>query len=293
MNGSVRLAFAGAAATINRRGAEPVSWSVDGKELLWSADPAFWPRSSPILFPIVGRARGGVIRVDRRSYPMGVHGFAASLHFDVLEESAEAVTLIARDNPTTFGQFPFPFRLEVRYRLQRSTLSAAFQVVNPGKGNLPYALGFHPGFAWPFSAGGRRDEYIVRFECDEEPTVPVITRDGLFANARRPVPLRGGVLPLRNGIMDQEALCFINARSRTIGFVAPDGAAIRMTAENFPHFALWSKPAAPFLCLEAWTGYGDPDDFVGDIDDKPSMLRLAPGDGVRHALEFVYEERST
>ena len=34
------------------------------KELLWQADPAFWKRHAPILFPFVGNVNKGVYRYN-------------------------------------------------------------------------------------------------------------------------------------------------------------------------------------------------------------------------------------
>jgi hypothetical protein len=65
-----------------------------------------------------------------------------------------------------------------------------------------------------------------------------------------------------------------------------------MELENFPHIALWSRSVkgigAPFLCLEAWTGHGDPEGFSGDIFAKPSMRALAPGETARSAARLLW-----
>ena len=40
----------------------PVSYThllaLDGREYLWQADPTFWGKHAPVLFPIVGSLRG-------------------------------------------------------------------------------------------------------------------------------------------------------------------------------------------------------------------------------------------
>src|SRR5439155_23245679 len=161
------------------------------------------------------------------------------------------------------------FQLDVTWRLASRQLGVAFAVTNTGETPLPYALGWHPGFAWPFSVGGRRDDYAIAFEEPERPEVPVITADGLFSRSLRQVPLVGRDLLLSESLMAKEALCFLEARSRSLRFVAPDGAAIRVELQDFPHIALWSRPPSPFLCIEAWTGHGDPEGFTGDISEKP------------------------
>ena len=61
-----------------------------------------------------------------------------------------------------------------------------------------------------------------------------------------------------------------------------------MDFRGFDHAALWTRPGAPFLCLEAWTGYSDPEGFTGDLFQKPSMRVLAPRATCRHEATFRY-----
>ena len=46
-----------------------------GKEYLWQADERFWPRHSPILFPIVCGLWNGKYRIDGFEYALERHGF--------------------------------------------------------------------------------------------------------------------------------------------------------------------------------------------------------------------------
>jgi len=281
---TIRLRSGASSAVIAAFGAEPLAWTVGGRDLLWTGDPAFWPRVSPVLFPTVGRVRDGELRVDGKTYPMEIHGFAPESEFLVAGRSGDSVRLVLEDNEKTRRRYPFAFRLEITYRLTGEALSTEFNVVNPGDKSLPYALGFHPGFRWPFLEGGR-ENHSIEFELAEEPSVPVITKDGLFSSEKRPAPLQGRILPLDETVLAREALCFLDAASGWVRFVRPGGA-IRMSAENFSHWALWSLPGAPFVSIEAWTGYGDPDGFAGDITEKPSMRFLEPGGQSLHRVEF-------
>jgi galactose mutarotase-like enzyme len=277
-----------ASATISTRGAEPVAWSVAGRGLLWTGDPAYWARISPVLFPTVGRVRNGELRVGGKAYPMEIHGFAPASEFSVAERSGDAVRFVLEDDAETRRRYPFAFRLEAAYRLTEHALTTEFRVVNPGDRPLPFAIGFHPGFRWPFGAGGRA-RYLIEFEQAENAAVPVITKDGLFSTEKRPSPLKGRTLPLDETVLAREALCFLDAKSRHVRLVSPGDGAIRMSAENFSHWALWSRSGAPFVSIEAWTGHGDPDGFMGDITEKPSMRFLAPGAESRHRVEFLWQ----
>jgi len=276
-----------ARASIATLGAEARAWSVGGIDLLWAGDARIWDAISPILFPVVGWTREGV-RVAGRRYPLGVHGFAAQLMFAVTAEGEDHVRMEAQDDATTRALYPFAFRLALDYRLTQSALNVAIEVANPGPDVMPYACGLHPGFRWPF-AGGNRGGAFVRFERPESADVPVIAPGGLFSEATRRVALHEGVrLPIDDALFASEAACFLNLNSRSLSFRQADGAAIAMDFPGFSHAALWSRPGAPFLSLEAWTGYGDPVGFDGELSQKPSMRLLEPQAKARHEAAFRF-----
>jgi galactose mutarotase-like enzyme len=229
-----------------------------------------------------------MIAIGPKQYPMNVHGFASATRFSQVVSDDASTCLRLTDTPATRSIFPFSFQLDVSYRVVARRLDVTFVATNTGNQSLPYSLGWHPGFAWPFSIGSR-EQYAVEFEQPERPEIPVITSDGLFSSHLRSIPIVGKRLQVTDALLADEALCFLEARSRSLRFMAPDGAAIRMEFEDFPHIALWSRPPAPFLCIEAWTGHGDPEGFGGDIHEKPSMRILPAGGHATHAVRLTYE----
>jgi galactose mutarotase-like enzyme len=275
-----------ASAEIALAGAEARAWRVNGRELLWPGDPAIWDQISPILFPVVGWTRDGE-RVDGRQYALGLHGFAAAQTFAVEAQSPNAVRLTLRDNAETRAVYPFSFRLTLDYRLSDSALEMAMEVENSDSAPMPYACGLHPGFRWPFVDGSRQG-YAIHFEKPERPEVPVLAPGGLIAPRSRPIPIEGSELKLTDELFARDALCFIDPASRSLRFVEPGGAAIELALGGFPHFALWMRPGAPYLCLEAWTGYSDPEGFAGELKDKPGMRILARGEVVRHSATYAF-----
>ncbi|GEP05003.1 aldose 1-epimerase family protein [Methylobacterium oxalidis] len=280
----------GSTARIALHGAEPVSWRAGGREYLWSGDPAHWNRHAPWLFPVVGASAEGRIRAGGRDYPMAQHGFARDLPFAVAARSADAATLRLTDSDETHAHYPFAFRLDITARIRPAGLDFAVEVENPGPDALPYAVGFHPAFPWPFAGGARAagGGYAVAFEAAEAPRVPEVGAGGLLLREERGVPLDGRVLPLDPALFT-EALVFRNARSRHLRFTGPGGAAIRMAVEDFPHLAVWTKPTAPFLSLECWTGHADWAGFTGEIAERDSQRLLAPGERARHAVRLDLE----
>lgn len=283
----VQLKSGAASATLALLGAEPVSWRPGGRELIWEGDPRHWSDRAPILFPVVGASSGGAVRVGGQAYPMPQHGFARRLPFTLAERSEARARLVLADTPETRAAYPFAFRLEVEAELEEAALALTFTVANTGEAELPFSLGFHPAFPWPFD-GGDREAYAVRFEAAETARLPDVVPGGLLAPGGRRLPLDGTRLAL-DPAMFTEALCVLGAESRSLRFVAPSGAAIGMAVENFPHLALWTRPDAPFLSLEAWTGHADWAGFAGELRDRASITRLAPGAEARHLVRLTWE----
>ncbi len=265
-------------------GAELKSWTINRLQLLWQGDEKHWRRSAPVLFPVVGQCCGGTIAIGGRRYPMNLHGFASSCRFRIAARSKNMVTFRLSDTPDTRRCYPFAFEFSVTYRIDRRCIAVDFDVANTGDGSMPYAVGFHPGFSWPGRATDAAGKVV--FDREEQPHVPAITTDNLFATRRRPIELDGCILELTNDNLDSGALCFLNARSKNVTFQPTDRPAIRVDNQGFPHIAIWTKSGAPFLSIESWTGHGDPDGFDGEFFDKPSMRILVPGARERHRVRI-------
>jgi galactose mutarotase-like enzyme len=274
-------------AVVALQGAELVSWRANGEELIWAPDAAVWDQTAPILFPVVGWTRDARIRVADKSYPLGLHGFAWKKRFEVAQHSADFVRLALTDDAETRALYPFSFRFEVEFRLLAKGLQNDLLVTNTGDVALPYACGLHPAFRWPLV--GSTEAHAIVFEKEEGAEVPMIGPGGLISRRKKTVPMEGRRLPLSQPLFANDALCFFGLNSRRLEYDNKAGVRLIMELRDFPHIGFWSLPPAPFLCIEPWTGYGDPEDFHGDLFEKPSMRRLDPGESARHGATFHLE----
>ena len=74
-------------------------------------------------------------------------------------------------------------------------------------------------------------------------------------------------------------LGFLDASVINDVILYPDGSPyITMECGEFPNFGIWSKPGAPFVCLEPWLGRADNVGFEGEICDKPGITAVNSGD---------------
>ena len=79
--------------TVNIHGAElsSIREKKNDTQYLWNADPKYWNRSSPVLFPFVGGVKDKVYRHEGVEYPMNQHGFARDMDFDLLSQTENEV----------------------------------------------------------------------------------------------------------------------------------------------------------------------------------------------------------
>jgi galactose mutarotase-like enzyme len=278
---------AGDAATVDPFGAELRTWRCSGVDLIWAKDPKIWDQTAPILFPVVGWTRGGAVRVKGESYPLALHGFAWRKLFRIAEQAPDFLRLDLAADAETRRLYPFDFRFGVEFRLLPGGLENALVVTNTGAEPLPYACGLHPAFRWPL-AGSTAPHRLI-FDEAESPEVPVIGPGGLLSLNKRTLPMQDGVLPLQPELFAKDALVFLNRRSRRLAFDNGAGARLIVETDDFPHIGFWTLPPAPYLCIEPWTGHGDPEDFFGDLFEKPSMRLLEPGASARHVAVFRFE----
>lgn len=243
-----------------------------------------WAGRAPILFPIVGMLAGGTYRIGGKSFTLSRHGFARGKSFEVVANTSSSATLRLRSDASTLAVYPFPFELEVSYALASATLSVTALVRNVGTEALPASLGFHPGFRWPLPNGAGRAEHFIEFESDEPAPVRRINSEGLLTPERLPTPVVQRRLALVDDLFRDDVLIFDRLNSRSLRYGTEHGAKIEVRFPDATFLGLWTKPGAPFICIEPWQGVTDPVGFTGDFTHKPGVFTVAPG--ASHSLNM-------
>jgi len=284
----VTIAGPGLSAGIAAEGAE-LQWlrDADGRDLLWDGDPAFWAGRAPILFPIVGAVTGGVIQVDGREYALPRHGFARRRTFTLVDRSPGSTRFRLDADPETRAVYPFDFRLDLIFTIERATLDIAAELTSPTDAPLAASFGFHPAFRWPLPYGQPRAAHRLTFAADEPAPVRRLDGDGLIRPDRLPTPITDRELALDDSLFVDDALILDSPASRRIVYGVPGAPGLQIDFPDMPMLGIWSKPGAGFLCIEPWAGIADPAGYTGDFHEKPGIVSVGPGGMGRFAMQIT------
>ena len=275
--GLIRIATDQIAVTVSALGAEMQNLQdARGREYLWNGDPAFWSGRSPILFPIVGRAPEDRISLGDHSAPMAQHGFARRSRFALVAHDPCSCTHELTPTPEIRAVWPREFRLRVTHRVAGNTLSVQAEVCNRDHRPMPFGLGFHPAFRWPLPGAGEQP-HIVTLDNGATPGMARLS-GGLLPPERHPSPFENGRLVLEQSLFDADAMIFPEGAGTGLRYGPEADPALRFRFDNLPNLALWTKPGAPFVCIEPWHGMAARLGGSDQIADRPYALTLPAGD---------------
>ena len=289
MTDTIRIAADALSADFSTLGAEMRALRDEaGRDLLSDGPPEYWTGRAPFLFPIVGAVNRDRIHIDGHTYPMAKHGFARKREFTVVGAQSDRVTFQLAADAATRELYPFDFRLDITHRIEGATLHTEATLTNPNDVALPASFGFHPAFRWPLPWGGdRADHRLVFDKAEPAPIRRIDTATGLVLPDPVPTPIEGDTLAPRDDMFVPDALIFDQLRSRSVRFGVPGGRMLRVDFPEMPLLGVWTKPGAPFLCIEPWQGLADPVGYDGDFRAKPHVIEVAPGAERRFAIAIT------
>ena len=241
----------------------------DGREYMWQGDPAYWGRTSPVLFPIVGGLKDGRYRVDGREYAMGQHGFARDMEFRLKSQVASEIWFFLESNEETFQKYPYPFLLEIGYEIIDRTVVVKWRVSNQAKEPIWFSIGGHPAFLCPIDPGTDQTQYRLVFD-EKEKLVSSCIEGGLLGKEKKTYALREGILPITSDLFDEDALVIEGDQAHSVALARPNGRPYLTVDFDAPLFGIWSPPKkkAPFICIEPWYGRCDSADFTGEFQER-------------------------
>lgn len=268
-------------------GGEPLSIKIGDHEYLWHRDAKYWKSSAPVLFPTVGRLRGGEWCDGDVTYPMGNHGFARHQQMKALA-MRDFAEFTLTDNEESRKSYPYSFTLRRRFKLAKNSILETITVTNTDSRDMHFGIGLHPGFMIP--EGRAR----LSLELAEEPKRQLLSPAFLMADEDEPYALRDGkYIDLDNSLFDNDAIILTGVKSATLE--SPDSE--RSVTVIFPdakYVGFWQPDHsdAPFLCIEPWQSLPASDAPAGSpadqISERKGFVTLAPGASYNFSCTFIF-----
>lgn len=242
------------------------------QEYMWQADPQYWNRTSPVLFPFVGKLKNSSYAYEGNTYTMKPHGFARDMEYQLLSKTDTTIWLKITDNEQTLENYPFSFTLCIGYELIDNELKVLWEVSNSSE-NAPlhFSIGAHPAFNCPIHGENTKAGYKLYFggvdEIHHHGNDPVT---GLSIDEDLVLPLENHCATITPEFFDRCTYIIENRQTSEVGIEDLDGNRYVTVLFDMPLFALWSPEGknAPFLCIEPWYGRCDSVDFEGSLEER-------------------------
>ena len=276
-------------------GAELVSIVANETEYLWQADPKYWGRHSPVLFPIVGRVWDNTYRHKGSLYELGQHGFARDKDFQLTYEEDDALIYSLESDEDTLKKYPFPFVLEIGYRLKGNRIEVMWSVQNTGNETMYFQIGAHPAFYYRDLDPVTNERGFLDFGKNKKTLDFVFpTEKGCTPEKRETLTLNEGMLELTPATFQCDTYIFENNQLKKITLTDKQKNPYLSLEFESPLVAVWSPsvahPDVPFVCIEPWYGRCDTVGYHGEFKDRRWMQVLEPDKSFEASYSIVLED---
>ena len=245
-------------------------------EYMWSGDPAFWGKKSPVLFPVVGTLKNDIYYYNHKEYSLSRHGFAREMDFMVTAQTSSSAQFTLQSNEITFSKYPFSFRFDVIYSLKADKLVVNYKITNTGNDRLYFSVGGHPAFKVPLVNDTVYNDYYLEFNKPETTGRWPISKDGLIESSPAPLLNNKNRLSLSKELFYNDALVFKNLVSDKISLRSEKITnGLEFDFAGFPYLGIWAAKNADFVCIEPWCGIADSVTSDQQIVDKEGINKLA------------------
>lgn len=215
--------------TVSTKGAElrSIFCKKSSEELLWQADSKWWGKSAPILFPRINMEENNLTSITE----ITKHGFTRDHHFEVVALSENKIVL--NQNENMIENFDFPFNFVCEFELAENTLKVNYKI----NAAFEFMIGSHPAFNINLKSNVIKNPGAKYFKLMDQKI-----------NFEESYNLESDSLELTKDTFSQDALIFAN-NYKDSSVVLNDKIALTHSAQ---YLGVWSKPDAPFVCLEPW-----------------------------------------
>ena len=221
---------------------------------------------------------------------MPQHGFARDFEFEPITKLDNFHSYVLKSNKITKNRYPYDFELYTTYRLDENKLTTIYKVINTGDATLPFGIGGHPAFKID-QEELKKGNYYLEFEEDEDKIHFLYLVDGLVGTEyARNTMIDKRRIAIGSETFNNDALIMKGITSHKISLKNKESGKTLLTMDftGFPYLAIWSKPNAPFICIEPWYSTADTIKSTGVFIQKQDIISLKPNETFecKYTVEF-------
>ena len=268
---------------IDSFGAELKSARFQDCEYLHEGDDVYWKRSSPILFPIVGKLKDDKYTYNSKTYKLSQHGFARESEFRLDSKDTNKIIFILEHSVESLKHYPFKFSLEITYILYENYFKILYKVVSIE--DIYFSLGAHPAFKLHSSINNS----FIEFEKEELSDLYCLDKKNGCIDSKKENFLASNILSLQKDTFKNDALIFKNLNSKSVRLKnTKNGKEVNVKYNNFKNLGLWAPIDAPFVCIEPWCGIADDINTNQKLEDKNDIEFLKKEDEFKASIQVSF-----
>ncbi|TPV94507.1 MAG: aldose 1-epimerase [Myxococcales bacterium FL481] len=243
-----------------------------------------------VLAPYSGRVRDGKFEYNGQPVTLAspehhaIHGHVRNRPWSLVERSAASCKLRFLSSAFSDMDFPFPFVVELEYRLSGAQLRIELKLFNIGTASMPAGAGLHPYFARTLT--DPQERATLQFACQgvypsEDVPIPTgpaqaVPPDWDFSSARE---------------IDVELdHCFAGWDGRAA--IRWPGSGLTATLEasdTCEHVVVYAPADQPFFAFEPVTHVNDAVNLLTRGVEGHGLVDLAPRDHLSYAMTLKLE----
>lgn len=261
-------------ARINIHGAElqHLSFKDGGSSVLWEASEP-WKRTSPWLFPIIGRLVHESYRWQNQDYFLNQHGFLRDVDFKVeFVNQSELLLSFSHEqlNDELRLKYPFAFSIKIHFYFVKENFKIKVTVKNESSQQLmPFSFGWHPAFKVQ-----SQNEMVLLKTLDSSTNQNSVifhklNEQGYIDSSMAHDGYKTTSWSVKNLEQIERAEILVGQTFQAYTF-----SDVKVAFEPpCDQIAVWSRESSKFLCVEPWWGGG-----LYNVKDghNPFALQLEP-----------------
>ncbi len=254
---------------ISNMGAELKSVKYKDEEYLHGGDEVYWHRSSPVLFPLVGRIKNNNYKYKNKKYTLPIHGFARFKKFSLIKSSANSLEFLLKEDKHTLKHYPFTFNLYIKYTLEDDSIKIDYKINS--KQDIIFGFGTHPAFLLKANIS---DTYLEFEKQENQKAYKLDLKNGCIKN-QEGEELKGNTLDLYKDIFSEDALIYKHLNSKSVSLKnTKNSKSVKVFFDGFDYLGIWAKVNAPYVCIEPWCSHADEINASHNIEEKEYFIKL-------------------